>query len=83
MSEKEESARRIQETMRTAGWRDIDAIFREHIKVPLDELYEIMVHKTGSVTGAGAHLRAGKSRGCSDLYEDLMDRVRSLPENAE
>ncbi len=76
-----ERARRIAETMRTPGWGDIAAMLDEQAKEPLDELYAIMVHKTGTVTGAGAHLRAGKSKGLLAFKESLQDEVKQLPED--
>lgn len=69
-------ARRIAETMNTPGWKDIDAILEEQAREPLDELYEIMVHKTGTVTGAAAHLRAGKVKGLRAFKDALLEEVK-------
>lgn len=76
MSAVDERAMRIRDTMGTPGWRDIEAMLNEQAKEPLDELYEIMVHKTGTVTGAGAHMRAGKAKGLIAFKESLLDEVK-------
>lgn len=78
-----ESARRINETMHTPGWQDIAAMLNAQAKEPLDELYEIMIHKTAQATGNEAFLRAGKAKALRDFMDSLQDEVKLLPENAK
>lgn len=73
-----ERARQIQATMETPGWVHIASLFAEHISLPKDELFEIMAARPESVTGKAAFMRAGRSKGCSDLLEAIKDELKIL-----
>lgn len=76
-----ERAKRIRDFLGSQTGHEIIAMLDEQAKEPLDELYAIMVHKTGTVTGASAHLRAGKAKGLRDFKESLLDEVKKLVES--
>ncbi len=79
MSPQMERAHRLRDMMNTAGWRmDIEPMFAEHMKTPLDEFYEILIHKTVQATGSEAYFKAGKSEGCRNLLEEIHDAVKLL-----
>ncbi len=73
-----QKASEMQTTMTTPGWRHIEAMFAEHIALPKDELFEIMVSKPESVTGRAALVRAGRAKGCADLLEAIKDELKIL-----
>lgn len=74
----QQKAVEILETLNSAGWKHIKAIFDEHIKLPKDELFEIMSARPETVTGKAAFLRAGRSKGCSDLLEEIESKPKLL-----
>ncbi len=76
-----ESARRIQETMHTPGWKDIASMLNAQAKEPEDELYEIMAKKPDTLTGKAALKYAIRARALRDFMESLQDEVNLLPEN--
>lgn len=76
-----DKAEQIQATLQTPGWAHIEALFDEHIKLPKDELFEIMASKPESVTGKAAFMRAGRSRGCAELLEAIKGELKILLPN--
>lgn len=72
-----EDARAVADVWNSRGGRLIHGLLLEHIKVPKDELFEIMVHKTGTLTGAGAHMRAGKAKECQEFLDEIEDVCES------
>lgn len=81
MSDQINRARRIDETMRTPGWRDIAAMLNAQAKEPEDELYEIMSKKPDSLTGKTALKYAIRARALRDFMESLQDEIKLLSEN--
>lgn len=69
-------ARRIQETMSSPGWRDIEAIARQRIEDARDSLISIMSLRPEELTEGRSFTLAARQKELSDFLEVLRDEVR-------
>ena len=70
-------ARRIKEFLQSQVGVEIIAMLDEQAKEPLDELYEIMIHRPGTAMGEIAHTKAGAANGLRKFKESLLDAART------
>lgn len=76
-----EAAMRIRDALQGSGWRDIQALFREHIDEPRKKLAHLMAHDPDKLTGKTALKYAIRASAIEDLLEEIFDSQKILPQS--
>lgn len=84
MSENQDRAIRINNTLSTAGWKDIEEIAKGKILDAQATLVGMMDSKPDSLTGKTAIRLAARQRALKDFLEEIYDEVRiNLPQSSK
>lgn len=76
MTDQVDEAKRIENTINTPGWRDIERILTEMISERREKLFNTMAKRPNELTGKTAISQAAGAHALSEFLEDVKYRVR-------